>query len=149
MSTESKRLQELVRKLSKHGYRLTPQRMAVLRILADSKEHLRIEEIFSRVQQEFPNTSLATIYNTVTMLKEVDEVLELSYGSGGNRYDGSNPSPHPHLLCERCGCVIDPDVPALVELAGQVGELTGYQITSHRLDFFGICPQCQQALFTD
>jgi Fur family transcriptional regulator, peroxide stress response regulator len=148
MSAESKRLQELVDKLSRYGYRLTPQRKSVLCILADSKEHLKIEEIHARVQQEFPMTSLATIYNTVTMLKEIGEVLELSFGSGGNRYDGNKPSPHPHLLCERCGSVIDPDLPALEELAGQVSELTGYRITSHRLDFFGICPQCQKALFT-
>jgi Fur family transcriptional regulator, peroxide stress response regulator len=143
MSAESKRLQELIEKLSRHGYRLTPQRMAVLRILADSKEHLNIEEIYARVRQGFPMTSLATIYNTVAMLKDMGEVMELSFGSRGNRYDGNKPAPHPHLVCERCGVVIDPELPALDVLLGQVGDLTGYQITGHRLDFTGICPQCQ------
>lgn len=138
------RLDEMVKKLGDQGYRLTPQRMAVLRILATSQEHLNVEEIYARVHKEFPMTSLATIYNTVTMLKDMGEVLELSFGSGGNRYDGNKPDPHPHLLCERCEAVIDPDLPALDDLAMQVSELTGYQITSHRLDFFGICPQCQR-----
>lgn len=146
MSVESKRLHEMVEKLTERGYRLTPQRMAVLCILAESKEHLNIEEIYARVHQEFPMTSLATIYNTVTMLKEIGEVLELSFGDGGKRYDGNQPSPHPHLLCEYCGSVIDPDIPILEELTGRVAELTGYQITSQRLDFFGICPSCQKAL---
>jgi Fur family transcriptional regulator, peroxide stress response regulator len=148
MYAESERLQEIVEKLFQRGYRLTPQRMAVLRILADSREHLNIEEIFSRVHEEFPMISLATIYNTVTMLKDMGEVLELSFSSGGNRYDGNKPAPHPHLVCERCGIVIDPDLPALEELAGKVSALTGYQITSHRLDFFGICPLCQKASIT-
>lgn len=142
---ENHRLDELVEKLSEQGYRLTPQRMAVLRILATSKEHLNVEAIFERVHQEFPMTSLATIYNTVTMLKEMGEVLELSFGSGANRYDGNNPSPHPHLVCESCGIVIDPDLPDLDGLAKRVSRLTGYQITSHQMDFFGICPQCQKA----
>jgi Fur family peroxide stress response transcriptional regulator len=145
MPAENKRLDELVDKLASHGLRLTPQRMAVLRILASSREHLNIEEIYARVQRQFPMTSLATIYNTVTMLKDMGEVLELSFGSGGNRYDGNKPTPHPHLVCERCRTVIDPDLPALDELASEIGERTGYQIISHRLDFFGICPQCQAA----
>jgi Fur family peroxide stress response transcriptional regulator len=142
---ENQRLDELVVKLRDQGYRLTPQRRAVLGILATSQEHLNIEEIYARVHQEFPMTSLATIYNTVTMLKDMGEVLELSFGRGGNRYDGNKPVPHPHLVCEHCDAVIDPDLPALEGLAKQVSELTGYQITSHRLDFFGICPDCQFA----
>lgn len=148
VGVENQRLDDLVEKLSEQGYRLTPQRMAVLRILATSQEHLNVEEIFARVQQEFPMTSLATIYNTVTMLKDMGEVLELSFGNGGNRYDGNNPTPHPHLICERCETVIDPDLPNLDGLAKQVSRLTGYQITSQRLDFFGICPQCQKASTT-
>jgi Fur family peroxide stress response transcriptional regulator len=145
MPAESKRLEELVDHLANHGLRITPQRMAVLRILATSQEHLNIEEIYARVHQEFPTTSLATIYNTVTLLKAMGEVLELSFGSGGNRYDGNNPAPHPHLVCERCGSVTDPHLTTLDVLEREIGEQTGYQITSHRLDFFGICLQCQNS----
>lgn len=149
MHEDSERLHEIVARLSEKGFRVTPQRMAVLRILADSKEHLKIEEIYSRVSQDFPMTSLATIYNTISMLKEIDEVLELSFGDGGKRYDGNNPEPHPHLLCECCGSVIDPDIPTLNNLMGRVADLTGYQVTSQRLDFFGICPLCQKGFHPD
>ena len=143
-ATENTRLDELVERLRDHGYRLTPQRKAVLSILATSQDHLNIEEIYARVCQKFPTTSLATIYNTVAVLKDMGEVLEISFGSSGNRYDGNKPVPHPHLICEHCESVIDPALPALEELTKQVSELTGYQVTSHRLDFFGICPDCQR-----
>jgi Fur family peroxide stress response transcriptional regulator len=90
-------------------------------------------------------TSLATVYKTVTLLKEMGEVLELGFGDGGNRYDGNNPHPHPHLVCDNCGEIVDLEVRVLSEIPAQVKEETGYEIVSHRLDFFGICPRCQEA----
>jgi Fur family peroxide stress response transcriptional regulator len=137
------RLKELVAKLKEGNHRLTPQRLAVLRILAASEGHPSVEQIYERIRPDFPTTSLATVYKTVTLLKEMDEVLELSFNNGGNRYDGSKPYPHPHLICTQCGAIGDLEVDALSDIPRQVAQDTGYRIVSHRLDFFGICPTCQ------
>jgi Fur family peroxide stress response transcriptional regulator len=123
---------------------LTPQRMAVLRILATSDGHPSVEQIYDRVRQDFPMTSLGTIYKTVTLLKEMGEVLELGFSDDSNRYDGNKPYPHPHLICVECRRIIDPDIPGLGMIPEQVGEKTGYQILTHRLDFYGVCPECQE-----
>ena len=88
-------------------------------------------------------TSLATAYKTVTLLKEIGEVLELGFGNDSSRYDGNKPYPHPHLICTKCKRIFDPDVSGLSDLPLQVAQMTGFQITGHRLDFYGICPQCQ------
>lgn len=138
------RLDEMVVKLKQNGYRLTPQRLAVLKILAASDRHPSVEEIYARVQPDFPMTSLATVYKTVTLLKEMGEVLELRLGGFSNRYDGKRPYPHPHLLCIKCKDIVDSDVPAFNELSEEITKKTGYQIVSHRLEFFGICPRCQE-----
>ena len=143
MDTPAARLSTLVQTLKAHGQRMTPQRLAVLRILASSDEHLSAEQIYAQVHAEHPMTSLATIYNTLTLLRDLGEVLEISLGHDGCRYDGRHPAPHAHLICPQCNIIIDADLPALDELSGLVQQATGYQIISHRLDFFGLCPQCQ------
>jgi Fur family peroxide stress response transcriptional regulator len=137
------RLKELVAKLKERNHRLTPQRLAVLKILAAGEGHPSVEQIYERLKPDFPTTSLATVYKTVTLLKEMDEVLELSFNNGGNRYDGSKPYPHPHLICTQCGAIEDLEVDALRDIPHQVAQDTGYRIVGHRLDFFGICPRCQ------
>jgi len=144
MADSDVRLQELTRKLKERGYRLTPQRMAVLRILAVSKGHPSVEQIYDQVKADFPMTSLGTIYKTVNLLKEMGEVLELGFSDDGNRYDGNKPVPHPHLVCIKCKSIIDPEIPTLGILPQEVGDRTGYRIVSHRLDFYGICPRCQE-----
>ena len=139
------RLEELVTKLRERDHRLTPQRMAVLKTLAVSAGHPSVEQIYERIKPDFPMTSLATVYKTVTLLKEMDEVLELGFGDGSNRYDGNKPYPHPHLVCTQCGAIENLEVDALSDIPQQVAQDTGYRIVSHRLDFFGVCPRCQVA----
>jgi len=103
-----------------------------------------VEQVYESLKADFPTTSLATVYKTVALLKEMGEILELGFGNDGNRYDGNKPYPHPHLVCIKCKRIIDPEVVALGELSQQLAQMTGFQITSHRLDFYGICPQCQE-----
>jgi Fur family peroxide stress response transcriptional regulator len=117
--------------------------MAVLKILAHSDAHPSAESIYQQVKADFPMTSLATVYKTVTLLKEMGQVLELGFGDDSNRFDGRQPEPHSHLVCVRCRRIVDLDIGAVDDLACQVAQQTGYALVSHRLDFFGICPQCQ------
>lgn len=134
----------MLSKLKDRHFRLTPQRLAVVRILATSQEHLSVEEIYKRVKVKFPVTSLATIYKTINVLKNVGELMELGFGDDRNRYDGARPFPHPHLICTQCRKILDPDIPTLSELSKELEEKTGFQIVTHRFDFFGICPECQR-----
>jgi len=137
------RFDKMLEALKRHDSRITPQRMAVLKVLASSDGHPSVEKIYEQVKRRFPTTSLATVYKTVTLLKELDEVLELGFPEGSNRYDGHRPYPHPHLICTKCKKIIDPDLESLEDVTQELVSETGFQITSHRLDFFGICPDCQ------
>jgi Fur family peroxide stress response transcriptional regulator len=137
------RLDNLATKLRKRGQRLTPQRMAVLKVLASSEEHLSVDQIYEQVKVDFPMTSLATIYKTINTLKEIGEVRELNFSIGCNRYDGFDPSPHPHLVCMICEKITDVKTADLEYLAKEAADQSGYKIVSQRLDFFGFCPDCQ------
>jgi Fur family peroxide stress response transcriptional regulator len=134
----------MISKMKERRLRLTPQRLAVVKILATSQEHLSVEGIYQRVKADFPVTSLATIYKTINLLKNVGELMELGFVDDCNRYDGARPFPHPHLICVRCRKILDPDISTLTELPKELEEKTGFQIINHRLDFFGICPECQR-----
>lgn len=118
--------------------------MAVLKILAASAGHPSVERVYELVKTDFPMTSLATVYKTVTLLKDMDEILELGFSGDSNRYDANKPYPHPHLICIKCRSIVDPEVATLSILPEEVAQTTGYKIVSHRLDFYGICPRCQE-----
>ena len=143
MKSPQQRLNKMVEKLREHEYRITPQRLALLKVLAMSQDHPSAEDIYARLRRNFPTTSLATIYKTVGLLKEMGEVWELGFGDGRNRYDGNKPYPHPHLVCIQCKRIIDSDVKGMSDISEDLSQKTGFQIVSYRLDFFGICPECQ------
>ena len=140
----NKRVEEMLSKLKSREFRITPQRLAVLKILAASEGHPSVDDIYKEVKAIFPTTSLATVYKTVSLLKELNEVLELGFPDGSNRYDGYNPVPHPHAICMTCKKIMDPELMNIDELSEEMSRKTGYKIFHHRLDFFGLCPDCQQ-----
>jgi len=139
-----KRIEEMLSKLKNRDFRITPQRLAVLKILAASEGHPSVDQIYQEVKVEFPTTSLATVYKTVSLLRDLNEVLELGFPDGSNRYDGYNPAPHPHVICMKCKKIMDPELMDIDALSQEMSRKTGYKIFHHRLDFFGLCPDCQQ-----
>jgi Fur family peroxide stress response transcriptional regulator len=143
MSTPHTRLQQMVAKLRAQNLRVTPQRLAILRIVAESEDHPNIEEIYDRLKKDYPTMSPATVYKTITLLKELGEVLELGFPHGVNRYDGSKPYPHPHVICLKCNKIMNSELGGFEPLIEAAGKETGFRIFSHRLDFFGLCPECQ------
>ncbi|TVQ98470.1 MAG: transcriptional repressor [Desulfovibrionales bacterium] len=140
------RLAQMIDRLKSRDFRLTPQRMAVLRILASSEGHPSVDQIYEQVRRDFPTTSIATVYKTVALLRELGEILELGFPDGSNRYDGNKPFPHPHVICTQCKSIHDPEVNGLTDLTKEVSAETGFQITTHRVDFFGICRDCQRVV---
>jgi Fur family peroxide stress response transcriptional regulator len=138
------RLDEIARKMKARGFRLTPQRMAIVRILLSDEHHPTAEQVHAQVKVDFPMTSLATVYKTIALLKEMGEVQELPFAQDGCHYDGLQHQPHSHVVCIRCNEIMDSQPASLENLSQKIAQATGYQILSHRLAFFGICPKCQQ-----
>jgi len=142
MADPKKRYDIIIRKLRENGQKITPQRMAIVKILSESKGHPSVETIHARIKQDFPTMSLATVYRNIVVIKSLGEVLELGFPDGSNRYDGNQPAPHPHVICIKCHKIVDPDLDSLDEMTEEVSRETGFKILNHRLDFFGICSVC-------
>ncbi len=142
-SNREERLQSLRQRLSDSGHRITPQRLCILDALIHANRHPTAEEIYAQVRKVSPTTSIATVYKTLDTLKEMGEVQEMEFGDGRNHYDGVDPTPHPHVICTHCGKIEDVQVQGASTLQSQAATASGYQITSKRIEFYGLCHQCQ------
>ena len=142
MADNQERFEIIMNKLKAGGHKITPQRMAIAKILACSSDHPSVEKIYEQLQNDFSTMSLATVYRTVLLIKSLGEALELGFPDGSNRYDGNKPYPHPHVICVKCGKIIDPDISGLKDMQQEIADETGFKILTHRLDFFGICSDC-------
>jgi Fur family peroxide stress response transcriptional regulator len=143
MSIYEKRYIEMQGSLKKKNYKVTPQRLAILKILAYNTNHPRIDEIYEILRKTFPTTSPATVYKTIAVLKSLKEVLEIQYSSEGNRYDGVNPVSHPHIYCTNCNKIFDIHGLNTKDLITQLANQTGFTIYQLRMDVSGICPACK------
>ena len=144
MNDIQKRLDEILTKLRQRNCRITPQRIAILRAFLQSQDHPGVEQVYTEVKVNFPTTSLATVYKTVNLLKEIGEILEINFADRGNRYDGNQPYPHPHLICTECSKIVDPEVILLDQMTADITNSTGYRIDSHQVTYYGVCPSCQK-----
>lgn len=138
------RIAGMLERLKESEHRITPQRLAILDALVRSDGHPSAEDIYRHLARKYPTMSPATVYKTLALLKSQGEVLELEFSDLANRYDGKKPYPHPHVICTACGLVIDPSFLGLEDITSHVTSETGFEISSHRLDFYGICPDCQK-----
>jgi Fur family peroxide stress response transcriptional regulator len=135
-------LQAALTKLRDAGVRMTPQRHAILSYLLETMSHPTADEIYKSLEGKFPNMSIATIYNNLRVFKDIGLVRELTYGDASSRFD-ANMSEHYHAVCIKCGIVKDFDYPPLKEVEKKASESTGFDITSHRLEVYGICEDCR------
>jgi Fur family ferric uptake transcriptional regulator len=131
--------------LRKRGYKLTPQRRAVLKVIVHSHDHLAPAAIHERVHLEYPGIGLVTIYRTLHILAELGLICEVHTGGGHRSYLVRRlAGHHHHLICSRCGAVIEFADCDLGELEQRLHEDTGFDIESHLLEFFGLCPSCKK-----
>lgn len=138
------RYQKMLFKLRERGSRVTSHRLALLRLLALSEGHPTAAQLYERLRVQFPTVSLATVYKTLALLKEEGEVFEIDL-HGESRYDGNKPYSHPHLICTRCGRIMDgDDISAFQEVNQQIAAKYGFQVLHQHQVFYGICTECLQ-----
>lgn len=131
---------QLLDRLRKRGWRITPQRRAVAEVLSGEHVHLTAEQIFESARTIVPEISLATVYNTLRELVAMNEVLEVVPGGGPLRYDPNIERPHQHLSCLSCGELLDVYPTGQGRLA--LGDEHGYEIVGVAITFQGYCPHC-------
>ena len=136
-------IDDLCAQLRAQGRRVTPQRRAIIQVLLEDDDiHPTAEQIFTRVRDTMPDTSPATIYNTLHELVEIGILSELDLGLGGRHYDLIM-TDHAHLICLGCSQVVEFECAMIEEAQEQIAKTYGYRLTNHRHDLFGYCPACR------
>ncbi len=128
------------------GRRLTPQRRLILEVLEESQEHLDAETLYDHLRVRDPDVSLATVYRTLTVFKELGLVEEHRLGEEHSHYEPVRDHPHYHFVCLGCGKVIEFDAPRVEKIRRELSKREGVCVTRAHLRFSGYCDQCQREL---
>lgn len=139
-----KYLETYIEQLKQAGYKVTHQRLVILDYLLHSKEHPSAEMIYADLRQRYPTISLATVYNTLEMLAKVGLVVDLGAPGERRRFDG-NVTEHSHYFCTNCGKVKDLNLSGAERAMSKLVQEINLPVTRYRLDFFGLCENCQPA----
>ncbi len=124
----------------RRGFKLTPQRLAILDYLEGNTSHPAAEDIYKEVRKRFPTMSFATVYNTLQVLKNRGEILELTIDPDRRHYD-PNPEPHHHMICTGCKRIVDVHGDFKVEIPED--QRQGFEIKGNHIEFYGICRECR------
>jgi Fe2+ or Zn2+ uptake regulation protein len=125
--------------------RMTHQREIILNELNRSKNHPTADELYERIKKRLPRISLATVYRNLEILSAAGLIKKLEISGRQKRFDW-DPGEHDHVFCTQCQRVdnIFPRGDPAPHL--EPAQEKGYRITGRRIEFFGLCPKCQQQL---
>ena len=140
MIESSEHLREAFRAV---GRRLTNQRRLILEVLQESDEHLDAESLYDQARCCDPDVSLATVYRTLAVLKEMGLVEEHRLGEEHGHYEAVRDNPHYHFTCRNCGKVIEFAAPQVAQIEQELSEREGVRVTSTRLHLSGYCSKCK------
>lgn len=135
-------MERIVRKYRGKGFKLTPQRIAILKFLEGNTNHPTADDIYTEIKKKYPTVSFATVYNTVQALRDRGELLEITIDPERKHFD-PNPSAHHHIMCTGCGKIGD----VFFDYSKSLGlpeEVTReFAVTGNHIDFYGVCSNCR------
>lgn len=131
--------------LRTQGHKITKNRTAILEFLSHLEKPISADEILHHVQDEHQSVNKTTVYREIFFLLDHNFIREIEFGDGKKRYEITINRPHHHhIICINCKRVEDiPLESELDHLKSQIERLTKYKLTSHMLEFFGVCANCQ------
>jgi len=135
-------------RLKDNSLKLTGPRQMILNVLADHRtRHLTADEIHRLLLEKDEKAGIATVYRTLSLLEKLEFVNGIYLDDGCIRYqlmDSSEKHEHHHLICEKCGQIIDMPDDLLDQLEKQVKEKYGFQVRNHKVKLYGICCECDE-----
>ena len=144
----SEEIEKLKNNLKENGYKLTPQRRAIINVILNNEgNHLTTEELYELVKVECPEIGLATVYRTVQLLECIGVVCKLDLNDGCNRYElvhEEENHQHHHLICTVCNNVTEVKGDLLDTMEHEIEEEYKFKVKNHSLKFYGICSDCLQ-----
>jgi Fur family ferric uptake transcriptional regulator len=132
----------LLKQLAEAGYRMTPQRGMIISAIENSSNHISAEEIYASVVTQYPHVNISTVYRTLELLKARGLVTETDLGNGRVSYHPTSKGHHHHLVCHKCGVIIDLDESVFIDLKAKLKNQYGFLADIEHLAIFGQCAKC-------
>jgi Fur family peroxide stress response transcriptional regulator len=142
MTDPQVRFDQLIDALKRRDFRLTPQRVELVRLIAASDGHPSAGQLYTKIKRQFPTMSQATVYKTLALLKDMGQVYEIDLRDDSH-YDGNRPEPHPHLICMQCNKIMDAEVSLDQASLRELEQTSGYQILRPQISLYGLCQDCK------
>lgn len=117
------------------------KRDVILEVLRSTKSHPTAQWVYEQTRPAVPDLSLGTVYRNLAQFQQDGLAMQVGVVAGEQRFD-ANTAPHPHLICECCGSVIDLPLKEGVPQAVACIEAEGHQLFPHKSVFYGICRDC-------
>ena len=128
--------------LRSRGFRMTPQRMAILHVLHHAGTHLSPTEVYKQAKRDFPRLTEPTVYRTLEFLARNGLAHPTQAGNGRLTYQIAR-NDHHHVVCRGCGSEIEIEHALLENLYHKLESTSGYRRINSHVTFFGVCPKCQ------
>ncbi|HEY3314618.1 MAG TPA: Fur family transcriptional regulator [Bacillota bacterium] len=134
--------------MAKRSSRLTPQRLAVLEVLAASHgQHLGADDVHARLRGDHPEIGLATVYRTLDLFEHLGLVHRVDLGAGRGQYELAAAEPrhyHHHLICVQCGRIQEFGDDLLDKLEAEITRKADFTVVDHTLRVYGYCADCRK-----
>ncbi len=130
--------------LDRAGVRVTDARRAVADLVGEQYGHFTANDLVEAARARRMAVGRASIFRTIDLLVELNLVERLDLPSGEHAYVACEPAHHHHIVCSSCGRVSDVGDNGMTEVVRRVARETGYQVDTHRLELFGLCPECRR-----
>jgi Fur family peroxide stress response transcriptional regulator len=133
----------IIKVLRSQKYKATPQRIAICRLVLNSRMHPTAKKILTTVEQVYPTVSLSTVYKTLSILKKLNLIKEISPVQGESRFD-SHTGFHLNLICERCGNISDIEDQAALDAVSHAAMTAGFSMACVPIELYGECGTCRK-----
>lgn len=149
MSNDISRDEVLNRYMAEHGLKSTRQRSLIIDTFFELEGHLSVEELWGKVRQADNKVSVATVYRTMKLLSDCGLAHARNFGDGQTRYEAAiGRHHHDHLICTRCGAIVEFENDRIEAMQDAVARKHGFRVTSHKMELYGLCKNCQREAST-
>lgn len=136
---------DVARLIKAKGLKSTRQRSLIIDTFLASEGHASVEELWSRVRSADAKVSVATVYRTMKLLVESGLAHARNFGDGQTRYEAAiGRHHHDHLICTNCGDIIEFENDRIEQLQDTIAKRHGFKVTSHKMELYGLCKNCQR-----
>ena len=132
--------------LRERGLKSTAQRDDIAKVFFAADRHFSVEELHAAVKKVNPRVGYATVYRTLKLLKECGFADERHFDDGQARYEptAGEAQHHDHVICERCGKIVEFNSEELEQLQDRIARFLGFVVSRHRMELYGICSDCRE-----